>query len=81
MDEPSSNLDKKAICRLHDTIARIKAEGKSIVISEHRLYYLMDLADRFIYLDDGVITRIMTAEEIQRLSDSELGQLGCAAQN
>ena len=76
LDEPSSNLDKKAITRLHETIRRIKDAGKTIIVSEHRLYYLMDLADRFLYLDDGIITRSFTPDELRALSDGELAALG-----
>lgn len=76
LDEPSSNLDKKAITRLHETIRRIKESGKTIVISEHRLYYLMDLADRFVYLDDGFIKRSFTPSELGALTDTELASLG-----
>ena len=76
LDEPSSNLDKKAITRLHETLRRIKDEGGTILVSEHRLYYLLDLADRFLYLDDGIITRSFTPGELCGLPDSELASLG-----
>ena len=76
LDEPFSNLDKKAITRLHETLRRIKEAGKTIVVSEHRLYYLMDLADRFVYLDDGIVTKSFTAQELGKLSDEELSALG-----
>lgn len=29
----------------------LKAEGHTIVVAEHRLYYLTDLADRFLYME------------------------------
>ena len=76
LDEPSSNLDRKAIHRLHDMLGKIKESGKTIVISEHRLYYLMDLADRFIYLDDGIITATYTPEDLAGLTDEKLAELG-----
>ena len=76
LDEPSSNLDRKAIHRLHDMLRSIKESGKTIVISEHRLYYLMDLADRFVYLDDGIITAAYTPAELECLEDDELAKLG-----
>lgn len=79
MDEPSSNLDKKAILRLHDALARIKAQGKTIVLSEHRLYYMADLADRFIYMDDGRIVGEYTHDEFLALDDAELDALGLRA--
>ena len=76
LDEPSSNLDKRAIQRLHRMLAKIKAEGKTIVIAEHRLYYLMDLADRFVYMSGGKIEHIFTREEMKMLGESDLVKLG-----
>ena len=55
LDEPSSNLDPAAIKKLGEQIQRWKEQGKTIVISEHRLWYLKDLVDRVIYMDKGNI--------------------------
>ena len=76
LDEPSSNLDKRAIQRLHRMLIKIKAAGKTVVIAEHRLYYLMDVADRFIYMRGGKIERIFTRDEMKALSESDLTTLG-----
>jgi len=76
MDEPSSNLDKKAIRRLALILKKLKSEGKTIILSEHRLHYLMDIADRFIYMKDGRIVREFTSEELNAASDEELKELG-----
>ena len=76
LDEPSSNLDKRAIQRLHRMLIKIKAAGKTFVIAEHRLYYLMDVADRFIYMRSGKIERIFTRDEMKALSESDLTALG-----
>lgn len=76
MDEPSSNLDKKAIRRLHEILKKMKENGKTIVISEHRLHYLTDIADRFIYLDDGIITGEYSSEQLCALSDEQMRKLG-----
>lgn len=76
MDEPSSNLDKKAIHRLHEILKEMKENGKTIVISEHRLHYLTDIADRFIYLDDGFITREYSSKQLCALSDDKMRELG-----
>ena len=43
LDEPSSNLDMGAIEELTDLLQRVKAQGKTIIIAEHRLWYLMDV--------------------------------------
>ena len=81
LDEPSSNLDKRAIQRLHRMLIKIKAAGKTVVIAEHRLYYLMDVADRFIYMRSGKIERIFTRDEMKALSESDLTVLGLRLTN
>ena len=50
LDEPSANLDGPSTQRLHDIMAGWKAEGKTIIVAEHRLNYLYDLVDRLIVL-------------------------------
>ena len=55
LDEPSSNLDAAAIEDLKDIIALLKMQGKTIIVSEHRLYYLKELIDRAIVLNKGQI--------------------------
>ena len=55
LDEPTANLDQAAITRLHDQIACLKHQGRTVVIAEHRLYFLTDLIDRALYLRDGVL--------------------------
>ncbi|MCG7338026.1 ABC transporter ATP-binding protein [Staphylococcus sp. ACRSN] len=55
LDEPSSNLDITTIKKLQKMLRIWKNEGKTIVIAEHRLHYLLDLADRFIIMEKGRI--------------------------
>lgn len=76
LDEPSSNLDRKAMRRLHALVVRLKQQGKTIVLSEHRLYYLMDVVDRFVYLRDGRVAREFSRDEMASLGDDELAELG-----
>ena len=58
LDEPTANLDRETIERLHDQIAYLKSRGHTILIAEHRLYFLADLIDRAVYLRDGIVERI-----------------------
>ena len=70
LDEPSSNLDRDSIYRLRNVLRKWKSQGKTIVIAEHRLYFLKDLADRLAVMKDGRITEIYDHAEIQRLGGS-----------
>ena len=76
LDEPSSNLDAYAIADFRKLLMRLKAQGKTIVISEHRLYYLRDLADRVLYMKDGEIRGDYTAAEFQSLPAERREQMG-----
>lgn len=58
LDEPSANLDQEATAQLSEMIVRWKAQGKTIIISEHRLHYLKMLADRFVLMEEGTIKHI-----------------------
>lgn len=63
LDEPSSNLDVEAIEELRKSLLLLKRQGKTILIAEHRLYYLKDLVDRIVYMEQGRIERIYTPEQ------------------
>lgn len=55
LDEPSANLDAQAIAELSEWLKQLKQQGKTIVIAEHRLYYLKGIADKIIYMEKGGI--------------------------
>ena len=71
MDEPSANLDIASTYRFADIIRDLKRQGKTIIIAEHRLYYLMDLADRFLCVQKGKIVREFTAQQMKALTNQE----------
>lgn len=79
LDEPSSNLDMDAIQDLKEHLRLIKSQGKTILIAEHRLYYLMDIADRIIYLEEGRITGNYTPEEFMRIPSAGRARMGLRA--
>lgn len=76
LDEPSSSLDIKSMKELSLTIKTLKSLGKTIIIAEHRLWYLKDIVDRAIYLEDGKIIREYSMDEIENLSEDERMRTG-----
>jgi energy-coupling factor transporter ATP-binding protein EcfA2 len=66
LDEPTSNLDVSGINDLQNTILEWKSQGKTILIAEHRLYFLNNLADRVVYMKDGEIIEEYTGTEFYR---------------
>ena len=79
LDEPSSNLDTEAIGALREHLKLIRSQGKTIVIAEHRLYYLTDVADRIIYLENGCISGDFTPEQFRAIPAEKRQEMGLRA--
>ena len=79
LDEPSSNLDMEAIAALRAHLRLIKAQGKTVIVAEHRLYYLMDVADRILYLENGQIAGDFTPAQFRSLSAEARQKMGLRA--
>jgi len=76
LDEPSSNLDISATADLRRLIQLWKQQGKTVVIAEHRLYYLRGLIDRILYLQNGEICAELSEQEAHKLSSDEQKEMG-----
>lgn len=72
LDEPTSNLDHISIALLTDMLKCLKQQGITLLIAEHRLYYLRDILDRLIHIQKGEIQRCYTQEEFAHLTCDEL---------
>ena len=76
LDEPSSNLDNESVERLKGLLQYIKAQGKTVILAEHRLNYLRTVADRIVYIRDGRIMQEFTAQQFLSLSESKRISMG-----
>lgn len=72
LDEPSSNLDDKYIDILKEMLQILKNKGITLIIAEHRIYYLTDLADRIILVRKGELFKELTKDELLN-SERQLG--------
>ncbi|MDO5098311.1 MAG: ABC transporter ATP-binding protein [Corynebacterium sp.] len=75
-DEPTSNLDAKAIDDFTTVVAQLKADGKTVIIAEHRLYFLRGLVDEVIVLDHGRIAHRFSGAEFFELSQQKVHEMG-----
>ncbi len=76
LDEPSSNLDHSAMRYLSEILGSWKKEGKTIIIAEHRLFYLKDLADRMIIMENGTMIREFDSDDLKSMSYDDTLKLG-----
>ncbi|WP_278244162.1 ABC transporter ATP-binding protein [Fenollaria massiliensis] len=81
LDEPSSNLDIPTIDILKKHLSMLKESGKTVIISEHRIYYIMDLVDRIIYMKNGKIDKIFSNKDFLSLSEDEIKTMGLRTRN
>lgn len=64
-DEPSASLDFHGIEELRKILYDLKKEGKTVIIVEHRLFFLKDLYDRLIIMKNGTIEKIFYSNQLQ----------------
>ncbi len=67
LDEPSANLDYKGTLELGESLLKLKKEGFTIIISEHRFFYLKDIIDKFYLMKNGKIEKSFLREEFLAL--------------
>lgn len=76
MDEPSSNLDLGAIEIIRNILGRMKSQGKTLIIAEHRFSYLADLIDRAVFVEKGEIKANYTGKQFFGLTDQQRKDMG-----
>ena len=54
-DEPTSALDPEMVGEVLDVMKKLAAEGMTMVIVTHEMGFAREVADRVIFIDDGVI--------------------------
>ena len=69
MDEPTSNLDLYYIEKIAKVISLLKKSGKTLIISEHRLYFLNELIDRAFLIKEGKLEKEFSQQEFLALSE------------
>lgn len=75
LDEPSSNLDERSTAELRALLQQWKQQGTTVVIAEHRLHYIKDLADTVLYMREGAIERVFSGKEFFALPPDALSAL------
>ncbi len=63
-DEPTSALDPEMVCEVLDVMRELAKEGMTMVVVTHEMGFAHDVADRVVFVDDGVICEEGTPEEV-----------------
>ena len=63
-DEPTSALDPEMVGEVLSVMKELAREGMTMVVVTHEMGFARDVADRVIFMSDGVIVEEGTPEEI-----------------
>jgi polar amino acid transport system ATP-binding protein len=64
LDEVTSALDPELVAEVLGVIRELAAEGMTMLIATHEMSFARDIADRVVFLDEGVIREEGTPQEI-----------------
>jgi polar amino acid transport system ATP-binding protein len=64
LDEVTSALDPELVAEVLGVIRELASEGMTMLIATHEMSFARDIADRVVFLDEGVIREEGTPEEI-----------------
>ena len=63
-DEPTSALDPEMVKEVLDVIKELSEEGLTMVIVTHEMNFAKEVADKIIFMDDGIVLEEGTPSEI-----------------
>ncbi|MFE6991211.1 ATP-binding cassette domain-containing protein, partial [Streptomyces pharetrae] len=76
LDEPTSNLSPQGIADLTAVLRHLRERGTTLVIAEHRLHYLRELADRIVVMQDGRVAKEWSRDEFPGLTEEMMREEG-----
>ncbi|MBF0778421.1 ABC transporter ATP-binding protein [Streptococcus cuniculi] len=75
-DEPTANLDATGVERVQEMLLALKQQGKTLIIAEHRLAYLSEIADSYAYFYEGELKELWEAPVFLAYSEKKREEWG-----
>ncbi|WP_402377299.1 ABC transporter ATP-binding protein [Isoptericola rhizosphaerae] len=79
LDEPAGGLGAEDIADLAGIVRGLSADGCSVLLVEHHVDFVMDVADRVVVLDFGRVVACGTPDEVRADPAVEAAYLGLEA--
>ena len=79
LDEPSIGLDPAALRTVYDSIAEMRARGKTVVLVEQNAKAALEVADKAVLMEGGLVRLAGSATELGAHSDIGRVYLGSGA--
>lgn len=74
LDEPTAVLSPSEVEGLFEVLRELRSQGKSCIIITHKLYEVVQIADRITVMRDGVVTGKVGNQEISQISVDQLAE-------
>ncbi|GAA1968929.1 ABC transporter ATP-binding protein [Isoptericola halotolerans] len=79
LDEPAGGLGSEDIDALAETVRGLAGQGCSVLLVEHHVDFVMEVADRVVVLDFGRVVACGTPDEVRHDPAVEAAYLGLEA--
>ncbi|MBX6377745.1 MAG: ABC transporter ATP-binding protein [Clostridia bacterium] len=73
LDEPASGLDRTSARRLLGIVRGLAQEGRTVVVVEHNVSLVRELADRVVFLHEGIVYAEGPADQV--IGDPRLAEV------
>ena len=67
-DEPSANLDYGNAMKLGRILKRLKENGYTVIVADHRFYYLSNTIDKVLFMENGLLKVCNSEDEFKKAS-------------
>lgn len=65
-DEPSANLDYGNAMKLGRILKKLRGKGYTVIVADHRFYYLSGVIDKVLFMDDGKLVICNSEDEFKQ---------------
>jgi len=64
LDEPGEGLQPSMLVLIRDVVARLKSEGVAVLLVEHRVEAVLQIADQVVFMDQGRVAAAVAARDL-----------------
>lgn len=64
LDEPTSGLDESSLDQFREVLAKLIADGRTVLLVEHNMLLVRELCDRAVFLGTGEVLAVDTPDNL-----------------
>jgi branched-chain amino acid transport system ATP-binding protein len=76
LDEPTEGLQPSMVALIDEVTVKMRSEGVAIVLVEHHIDTVLNIADRVAFIENGRNPETLSAHDLSRTPDKVMQYLG-----